>query len=223
VTGGQRAVAARAASVLLRYPDAELLAALPTVQAALAELAAEGAPDRAMAASGEPASAGVPLSPVAQLATLAGHLAAGEPRALAASYVETFDFRRRCCLYLTYYTHGDTRARGQALVGFAAAYRSAGYALPANELPDYLPAALELAATAGGPGWQLLHTHRVGVDLLSAALAREESAYRHALAAVQALLPPVRPGDRDAAAQLAAAGPPAELVGLQPFPTGGRR
>ena len=37
-----------------------------------------------------------------------------------------FDFRRRCCLHLTYYTGGDTRKRGEALVAFAADYKAAG-------------------------------------------------------------------------------------------------
>jgi nitrate reductase molybdenum cofactor assembly chaperone NarJ/NarW len=206
VNGGQRAVAARAASLLLRYPDPVVLAALPTVRAALP---------------------GLPGSVARPLATVAEHLAGGDPRELAAAYVDTFDFRRRCCLYLTYYTHGDTRARGQALADVAAVYRIAGFTLDGGELPDHLPAVLELAATAGEPGWRLLHAHRVGLDLLDAALERDSSVYRHAVEAVRALLPPPRPGDDDAARRLAATGPPAEMVGLDPFPAhatpGGRR
>jgi nitrate reductase delta subunit len=198
----ERAAAARAASLLLRYPDAELLTAVPTVQAALTEL---------------PSQIATPLSIVAD------YLAGGEPRELAATYVDTFDFRRRFCLYLSYYTHGDTRARGQALVEFAAAYRSAGLAVDGGELPDYLPAVLELAAVAGEPGWRLLHAHRVGLDLLAEALHRDRSVYRHALDAVRALLPPPGPRDRNAAARLAATGPPAEQVGLAPYPAGGHR
>lgn len=210
MTPEQRAVAARAAAVLLRYPepDGEVPALLPTIRAAAADL---------------PADVARPLT------TVADHLADGDPRQLAATYVETFDFRRRCCLYLTYYTHGDTRARGQALAEVAATYREAGFAVADGELPDYLPAVLELAAAAGAPGWRVLHTHRVGLDLLTAALDRDRSVYRHAVAAARALLPPPEPGDEAAVARLAAEGPPAELVGLDPFPaapttaTGGRR
>jgi nitrate reductase molybdenum cofactor assembly chaperone NarJ/NarW len=206
VNRGQRAVAARAASVLLRYPDAEVLDTVPIVRAALADLPA----------------------PVAgPLAAVADHLAAGDPRDLAADYVETFDFRRRCSLHLTYYVHGDTRARGPALAEVAGSYRAAGYTVGGGELPDHLPAVLELAARAGEPGWRLLQAHRVGLDLLAAALERDGSAYAWALAAVRRMLPPPRPGDDAAAAHLAATGPPAEMVGLDPFPTlaadGGRR
>lgn len=203
-----RAVAARAASLLLRYPDAEVFAALPTIQAALGEL--PGAWHRV----------------TAPLRALADHLQQAEPRQLAAAYVETFDFRRRCTLYLTYYTHGDTRSRGQALVQAAAAYRAAGFGCDDGELPDHLPAVLELAAAAGEPGWRLLHALRVGLDLLAASLERDRSVYAPAVAVVRELLPPPGPADAAAAQQLAERGPPTELVGLEPFTAGaagGRR
>ena len=40
---------------------------------------------------------------------------------------ETFDLRRRCALYLTYYRYGDTRKRGMAMLAFKAAYQAAGF------------------------------------------------------------------------------------------------
>lgn len=201
-----REVAARAASLLLCYPDDEVLAALPTLRAALDEL---------------PAATAGPLRMVAE------HRAATEPGRLAAEYVQLFDFRRRCCLYLTYYSCGDTRKRGEALVGFAAAYRQAGLRVVDEELPDYLPAVLDLAATGARVGWRLLRDNRVGLDLLVEALAAEKSVYQQAVRAVQAALPPPGPADLAAVATLARSGPPAEWVGLEPFglvdPTGGRR
>jgi nitrate reductase delta subunit len=195
-----RAVAAKAASLLLRYPDETVLAALPTLRAAVAEL---------------PAPLARPLE------ALGRHCEQTPPDELARSYVETFDFRRRCCLYLTFYTHGDTRARGAALVRFAEAYRAAGLAVDGGELPDYLPAVLDLAATGGEPGWRLLRAHRVGLDLLAAALDRDRSPYAHAVQAVRRLLPAAGPRDLTTAARLAATGPPTERVGLAPYPTGG--
>ncbi len=201
-----RPIAARAASLLLRYPDDETLSVLPTLTAALDELPA----------------------PVAEpLRAVAAYRAQQDPAALAAGYVELFDFRRRCCLHLTYYTAGDTRKRGEALVLFAAAYQAAGLRVVDGELPDYLPAVLDLAAQDDGGGWRLLRENRVGLELLARALEAETSIYRHVLEAVTAMLPPAQPGDIAAALRLARTGPPVEQVGLEPFglvdTTGGRR
>jgi nitrate reductase delta subunit len=204
-TQSWRPVAARAASLLLRYPHGETLAALPTLLAALDAL---------------PAAVAQPLRLVA------GHRTASEPGRLADEYVQLFDFRRRCCLHLTYYTAGDTRRRGEALVLFAAAYKTAAVEVVDGELPDYLPAVLDLAALDAG-GWRLLRENRVGLDLLATALDTERSMYRHAIEAVRAMLPPPQPGDIAAAIRLAQTGPPVEQVGLEPFglvdTTGGRR
>jgi nitrate reductase molybdenum cofactor assembly chaperone NarJ/NarW len=185
-----RAVAARAASLLLRYPDRDVLAALPVIGAALADL---------------PAAVADPLRRVC------AHRADTDPTALAAEYVATFDFRRRCCLHLSYYTAGDTRRRGEALVGFATAYKMAGLEVVDRELPDYLPAVLDLAAVDEG-GWRLLRDHRVGLDQLAEALGNGRSPYRFAVEAVRAMLPAGRPTD------LAYAGPPpVEMVGLEGY------
>jgi nitrate reductase molybdenum cofactor assembly chaperone NarJ/NarW len=125
----------------------------------------------------------------APLGEVGEHRAGTDPVRLASEYVAVFDLRRRCALHLTYYTHGDTRARGQALAAFAAAYRGVGLAVDGGELPDCLPAVLDLAA-AHDNGWRMLREHRVGLDLLQSALEREESVYAHALRAVRQLLPP---------------------------------
>ena len=197
MNAADRAVLAKASSLLLRYPDASVLSAMPAVRAALAEL---------------------PPSP---LSIVERHLSTGDPTALAVEYVDTFDLRRRSCLHLTYYTAGDTRKRGEALLSFAAVYRAHGFMVDGGELPDYLPAVLELAAQVGGPGWRLLGEHRVGLDLLSQAL--RSSVYRHAVDAVRALLPAATPTDLAAVANLVRSGPPREEVGLQPFALGARR
>jgi len=200
-----RTVAARAASLLLRYPDDVTLAVLPTVTAALDELPA------------------VVARPLRSVADLRAHT---DPVTLAAEYIQLFDFRRRCCLHLTYYTCGDTRKRGEALVLFAGAYKAAGVEIVDGELPDYLPAVLDLAAL-DDDGWRLLRENRVGLDLLAKALEAEKSTYRHVIEAVRAMLPPPQPGDIAAALRLAQSGPPVEQVGLEPFghvdTTGGRR
>jgi nitrate reductase delta subunit len=201
----QSAVAAKAASFLLRYPDADTLAVVPTILSAL---------------EGLPAIVGGGLRRVAE------HRRDADPTALASEYVHLFDFRRRCCLHLTYYTCGDTRNRGEALVHFAAAYRQAALSVAGGELPDFLPAVLDLAV-ADEAGWRLLREHRVGLDLLAAALAQERSVYRHAVVALRGLLPAADPDELEAASRLAREGPPREMVGLEGFALapspGGRR
>jgi len=194
------AVAAQAASLLLRYPDTDAASLLPAVRQALDEL---------------PPALSRPLK------ALAAHRS-GDPAGLAAEYVDLFDMHRRHCLYLSYYTAGDTRNRGTQLVEFSAAYREAGFEPPEGELPDFLPAVLELAARAGEPGWALLRRYRVGLDLLARSLA--QSPYGHAVAAVLTTLPPAAADELTAATTLARTGPPREQVGLEPFtPASGRR
>jgi nitrate reductase delta subunit len=198
-----RPVAARAASLLLRYPDHDALAVLQVLSEALDLL---------------------PPVVARQLREVAEHRAGTDPGRLADDYVQLFDFRRRCCLHLTYYTAGDTRRRGEALVLFAAVYKAAGVEVVDGELPDYLPAVLDLAAVDDG-GWRLLRENRIGLDLLAGAL--DGSVYQHAVEAVRSMLPPPQPGDIAAAVRLAQTGPPVEQVGLEPFglvdTTGGRR
>ncbi len=137
---------------------------------------------------------------------------------LAAHYVHTFDHQRRCCLYLTYYAHGDTRRRGMALLALKNAYRAAGYELGPDELPDHLAVLLEFAATVDpAAGRQLLLDHRAGIELLRLALEELSSPYADVVRTVTSTLPPLRGDEREAVMRLAAEGPPTEEVGLQPF------
>ncbi|MGW4791369.1 nitrate reductase molybdenum cofactor assembly chaperone [Nonomuraea sp. NPDC004297] len=135
------------------------------------------------------------------------------PGELAAHYVETFDLQRRCCLYLTYYAHGDTRRRGAALAALKVRYRAAGWELMDDELPDFLPVMLEFAALDPS-GVALLREHRAGLELLRTALTERDSPYRHVVGTICAALPPITGAERARAARLAAAGPPAESVGV---------
>jgi len=155
--------------------------------------------------------------------------AATPPTRMAEHYVEVFDTRRRCCLYLTWWSDGETRRRGGALAALKARYRTAGVELDTTELPDFLPAVLEFAATADlAAGLQLLQEHRAGLELLRLALLEAATLYAAPVEAVCALLPGPSPADVAAAKALARTGPPREQVGLElaPFPaasTGGSR
>jgi nitrate reductase delta subunit len=185
-----------AVSLLLGYPDPELLEKLPILRRLAESL---------------PARAGQPLD------RLVDHLENSPAGALTAEYVDTFDLRRRSCLYLTYYAFGDTRKRGSALVRFTHAYRSAGLDPPAGELPDHLAVVCHFAALAPAPGIQLLVEHRAAIELLRLSLAEASSAYLDAVDALRAVLPEPAETDLARAMELARAGPPAEEVGLEPF------
>jgi nitrate reductase delta subunit len=187
----------QSASLCLGYPDEELLARAGLLREAAARL---------------PAPVSGPL-----LAFLT-HLEATALPELAADFVATFDHQKRCCLYLTYFQHGDTRNRGVALLRFKTAYRECGMVLSEEELPDHLGVLLEFGATADvAAARSLLLEHRAGLELLRLALEDAKSPWALVLQAVSATLPPLAGDDREAVMKLAAAGPPAEEVGLAPF------
>lgn len=182
------------ASLLLGYPDGKRLADADELLAHIKGAQAER------------------LRRTAQALRCAG------PVTQAADYVDTFDLRRSTTMYLTYWTAGDTRNRGAAMLQFAAAYRDAGVAPPNDESPDYLPVVLEFAANVDpGAGRRLLIEHRLPIDVLHQALVDAESAYQHAVAAVLATLPATTDTEARRSRRLAEAGPPVEAVGLQPF------
>jgi nitrate reductase delta subunit len=189
-------------SLLMSYPDEHLLDRLPLLRTASATL---------------PAPVGEPL-----LAFL-DHLDRTPPTRLAADYVATFDHRKRFSPYLTYFAYGDTRKRGMALLRFKHAYRAAGLDLTDDELPDHLAVVLEFAAT-GDPvaGQRLLVEHRAGLELMRLGLREAGSPWAPVLDSVSATLPPLGRLDHAKIAELAAAGPPEEEVGMSPYAMDGR-
>ncbi|MEV7418602.1 nitrate reductase molybdenum cofactor assembly chaperone [Streptomyces sp. NPDC089919] len=164
------------------------------------------------------AVAGLPGTEAALLARFCAAVAGVPPLELSARYVATFDRSRRRTLHLTYYTDGDTRRRGGSLVRWRQLYREHGWRPPADELPDFLPIALEFAARCPEPGRAALREHRAALELLRMALTDHRSPYADVLAAVCGTLPGAAPADRAAALELARSGPPTETVGLLPFP-----
>lgn len=182
------------ASLLLSYPDTDRL----HVAAELLEYADGAAGQR--------------------LRQTAAALSAMSPMQAAQQYVETFDLHRRATLYLTYWTAGDTRNRGQAMLAFVQAYRDAGAVPPAGEAPDHLAVVLEFAATTDAErGRRLLTAHRTPLEVVHRALHDTGSPYAAALAAVLTTLPPASEEEIRRARRLAADGPAAEAVGLAPF------
>jgi len=147
-----------------------------------------------------------------------GWLRATPPSEVAQHYVATFDLRRRCALYLTYYRYGDTRKRGMAMLAFKAAYRAAGYEPEQGdeELPDYLPLVLDFAALHPR-GEKLLRAHRADLELLLRALREAQSPYAGLIEAVCTQLPGLRRPDQAQVRRFWDSGPPEEEVGLEPF------
>ena len=143
--------------------------------------------------------------------------AAEDPAELRRVYVETFDFSRRTSLDLTYYTHGDRRQRGLALLALRRRYDAAGLPLEGPELPDHLPVVLEFAALEPEAGGRILAELRPVIELIRLALVRAGSPYAGLLAGLCAMLPELSDADLAELQRLAREGPPGESVGLEPF------
>ncbi len=197
LTDAQLTVAWQAASLLLGYPDEDLLGRFGLIRRASLDLPDHvGGPLR----EGVVRLEGVPLVD------------------LESDYVDTFDNRRRHNLFLTYFAHGDTRKRGLALLRFKQTYRASGFELTDGELPDHLCVVLEYAATIDhDQGRQLLLDHRAGLELLRLSLAETGSRWAGAVEAVTATLPPLQGDEWEAVRRLATEGPPEEEVGLTPY------
>lgn len=190
----QRRVTHMAASVLLDYPSSERFEQFATV--------AEGV-------TGLPGDVRERLVAFCALAETWGE------QELARHYVEVFDMKRKCSMYLSYFLTGDTRKRGMALVRFKEAYRAGGFEVDRDELPDFLPVVLEFSAVGDADlAAGLLGSHREGIEVLRAALTSIQSPYAQVVEAVCLTLPRVSAATKDRFLQLITAGPPSEMVGV---------
>ena len=116
----------QAAAVCLRYPEADVIASSGMVRAALAESAPRSAE---------------------KFEPLLAFWDSEDASTIQTHYVDVFDLSRKHSLYLSYWTDGDTRRRGEVLAAFKHRYRRSGFLVDTGgELPDYLPMVLEYAA-----------------------------------------------------------------------------
>jgi nitrate reductase delta subunit len=180
-SSGDHRVVRQVASWCLQYPDDELLERVDLLRRALAEL--------------------TPSASTAPLARFVDHLGSTAPDALRRDYVDVFDLSRRHTLYLTYWSDGDTRRRGEALAAFKQRYRRAGFLVDTHgELTDYLPIVLEFAARVDPvAGHDLLVEYRGSIELIRLALQEADSPYGDVLVSVCATLPGQSPPDKAAA------------------------
>jgi nitrate reductase delta subunit len=194
-----RRVVRQVASWCLSYPDEAVVSRLPVLRAVIDEQPSGSATDS-----------------LRRFLDVTDRWTAQEWQ---LTYVDTFDLSRRHALYLSYWTDGDTRRRGEVLGAFKRRYRDSGFLVDlGGELPDFLPMVLEFAAIVDpSGGTELLQANRPGLELLRLALLDADSSYADVLSAVCATLPGASPADRAAVMRMAGSGPPTESVGLEPY------
>lgn len=117
-------------SVLLEYPEQELIDHLPEIKAWVADTIDLDNKERST------------------LHAFLKQMESKELLELQAEYVNTFDMNAEHSLHLTHHLFGDDKNRGPALIDLGELYKDYGVEVSesANELPDFLPLVLEFAA-----------------------------------------------------------------------------
>ncbi|MEE7624747.1 nitrate reductase molybdenum cofactor assembly chaperone [Methylobacter sp. Wu8] len=93
-------------------------------------------------------------------------------------YVELFDRGRFLSLHIFEHVHGESRDRGQAMVNLLQMYEAHGFELSTHELPDYIPLFLEfLSQQEQAEAVQLLHDAMPVLSLLGARLTERGSKF----------------------------------------------
>jgi nitrate reductase delta subunit len=161
------AVVLQAASLLLNYPGPASAEQLELVAAALAELPRSPARRR-----------------LERFLAWWRDLGDGERE---QAYVATFDLDRAVTLYMTEGRPRASRERGAALLDLRRAYRRDGADVRCDELPDYLPLMLEVAAHVPASR-ALLAAEQPALQDLAAALEERKSPFGVVVAAVLAVL-----------------------------------
>ena len=193
----QRVLTWEITSAMLRYPSEELLAALPAIAAAARELRID---------EGE------------AIAALAERWMGTNLTKLQADYVEVFDLGRSRSLYLSWHQYGDRRQRGMVLLKLKRQYREHGYGPVTDELPDWLPMALEFASVAPEPiGRDLLEQWRAPIGIIRRNPPQREGGNGGLVGALSATLSRLGSDLQAAVTRLLEEGPPEEEVGLSPF------
>ena len=161
----------KALGALLSYPSAELVSALPEIAAILGR---EPRLDRVQRGA---------------LDALIAWLARVDLLDAEENYVALFDRGRATSLHLFEHVHGDSRARGQAMVELQALYAKAGLKPSRNELPDYLPMMLEyLSLREEAEVKDMLGDCAHIVRAIGQALVNRDSGYGAVAAAILALV-----------------------------------
>lgn len=147
-------------SVLIDYPDDELLSNLEQVKSALDDPQCTNNQERSI---------------------LHAHIEwmqSLNALELQGQYVKTFDMDSEHTLHLTHHLLGDDRDRGPALVDLQEFYKSTGWQAVETELPDYLPMILEYASTLDELGARVFLRDAVdAISILAENLEKAASPY----------------------------------------------
>ncbi len=147
-------------SVLLSYPEAEMLAALDEMAGVIEQ------ENLLLAAHKKSVLALIDTYRSADL------LDAQE------AYVALFDRGRFLSLHIFEHVHGESRDRGQAMVNLLQMYEAHGFEMSTHELPDYIPLFLEfLSQQEQAEAMQLLHDAMPVLSLLGARLTERGSEF----------------------------------------------
>lgn len=146
-------------SVLLEYPEPELMEHLPELKALIPQLEADH-------------------NERAALQTFIDYLLSMPLTELQADYVKTFDMVPEHSLHLTHHLFGDDKNRGPALIDLGELYKDYGIEVVTNELPDYLPLILEFTAQLDdGEATVFLADAKKVFSVLTENLSKVESPY----------------------------------------------
>jgi len=148
-------------SLLLSYPEAEMLAALDEMAEVIEQ------ENRLPEAHKKPV--------LAMILSYRGV----DLLDLQERYVALFDRGRFLSLHIFEHVHGESRDRGQAMVNLLQMYQSHGFEMSTHELPDYIPLFLEfLSQQQPAEVMQLLQDSMPVLSLVGARLAERGSEFR---------------------------------------------
>lgn len=146
-------------SLLLDYPKPELLAAQDELLAVVA-------------------ASDLPQSNKHSLSSFIKQRCSADLMDWQSEYDGLFERGRSLSLLIFEHVHGESRARGQAMVDLQAQYKEAGLDIGVKELPDYLPLYLEFLSTQGADNAQLgLEEIAPILAVLTCRLEQRESNY----------------------------------------------
>jgi nitrate reductase delta subunit len=151
---GSQTRSLKALSVLLCYPNTDMIQALPEIEAALSD------------------------DSLATIKPLLERFQHTDLLALQENYVALFDRGRALSLHLFEHLHGESRDRGQAMVDLMDMYQNHGFEINAHELPDYIPLFLEfLSLRPQAEAFDLLGNTSAILQALAERLEARESVY----------------------------------------------